>query len=250
MVDEAQDLLRPGFIGFLDLALRNELEGGWWRFFGDFNHQAIHDIKRIEAASLLRRLEAASVSCTLDENCRNTPTIAGLVEAASELDPIYSRVVRPDDGKAPRMSPYRGDDEQITFLGQELDRLRGEGVHDGDIVVLSFRKALLSAAHKLKGRQQRSGRWVHNLAWMGSPPVEDADLEPPIRYGSIHEFKGLESLVVVITDIESLSSQHHRDLLYTGASRSLSQLRLLIRESEVPHIATLLQRALRRKAGS
>lgn len=40
-----------------------------------------------------------------------------------------------------------------------------------------------------------------------------------IRWGSIHEFKGLEAPAVILTDVD-LSKEYHRDLLYVGASRA------------------------------
>ena len=47
-----------------------------------------------------------------------------------------------------------------------------------------------------------------------------------IRWGTIHEFKGLEVPAVILTDID-LSKEHHRDLLYVGASRATDRLVVL-----------------------
>ena len=47
-----------------------------------------------------------------------------------------------------------------------------------------------------------------------------------MRWGSIHEFKGLEAPAVVLTDVD-LSKDYHRDLLYVGASRATDRLVVL-----------------------
>ena len=44
-----------------------------------------------------------------------------------------------------------------------------------------------------------------------------------IRWGTIHEFKGLEAPAVILTDVD-LSKQCHPDLLYVGASRATDRL--------------------------
>ncbi len=43
VLDEAQDVLRRSYLDALDLSLRGGLEGGHWRFFGDFTWQRIYD---------------------------------------------------------------------------------------------------------------------------------------------------------------------------------------------------------------
>lgn len=46
------------------------------------------------------------------------------------------------------------------------------------------------------------------------------------RWGTIHEFKGLEAPAVILTDVD-LSKGYHRDLLYVGASSATDRLAVL-----------------------
>lgn len=50
-----------------------------------------------------------------------------------------------------------------------------------------------------------------------------------IRWGTIHEFKGLGAPAVTLTDVD-LSKGYHRDLLCVGASRATN--RLVVFEAE------------------
>lgn len=47
-----------------------------------------------------------------------------------------------------------------------------------------------------------------------------------IRWGSIQEFKGLGASAMLFSDV-ALSKDHHRDLLYVGASRATDRLVVL-----------------------
>jgi len=47
-----------------------------------------------------------------------------------------------------------------------------------------------------------------------------------IRWGTIHEFKGLEAPAAILTDV-NLSKPYHRDLRDTGASRATDRLKVL-----------------------
>jgi len=49
-----------------------------------------------------------------------------------------------------------------------------------------------------------------------------------VRWGTVHEFKGLDAPAVILTDVH-LSKHYHRDLVYVGASRATDRLVVLER---------------------
>jgi len=51
------------------------------------------------------------------------------------------------------------------------------------------------------------------------------------HYSSIYRFKGLEARAVVLTDIDELSSDRDRSLVYVGATRATHRLVVLAHES-------------------
>jgi superfamily I DNA/RNA helicase len=51
-----------------------------------------------------------------------------------------------------------------------------------------------------------------------------------ITFSTIHSFKGLENSVIVLTDVEDLTSIAARSLLYVGMSRARQRLYMLLPE--------------------
>ena len=83
ILDEAQDVLRQNYLDFLDLSVRDGLQGGRWRIFGDFQYQRVYD------ASTLTLDDFVSAGgypvWSLATNCRNTPRVAAMACACAAL---------------------------------------------------------------------------------------------------------------------------------------------------------------------
>lgn len=216
IIDEAQDILRGSYLDFLDLSLKGGLSKGQWRFFGDFEKQAIYD----SAADLTlddaikTRLSSPTIF-SLRVNCRNTPRITTLVQLLGNLTPGYSRVLRPDDKIEPKLKYYADATQQAHYLVETLDELLNAGFAYSDIVVLSTRANSFAAANKLEGE------WARRLR-----PFDEAG-KKHIRYGSIHSFKGLESHAVVVTDVEQIAGERASSLFYIAMTRPLKWLTIL-----------------------
>lgn len=103
-----------------------------------------------------------------------------------------------------------------------MRRLVAEGVAPGDIVILSPRRL--------------DGSSLGSVSRIGGLALRDASDDQPIAEGSvafstIHAFKGLESVVVIVTDIEQVNTDEARSLLYVGMSRARSLLILMINQT-------------------
>lgn len=217
IMDEAQDLLVPGFVDFLDVQLAGGLASGSWLMFGDFEYQAIYDT----AGMTLERFRADRASApvySLRDNCRNTPKIASYVRLLGGLDPGYDRVLRPDSGPAPEMMYWEDREEQTRLLLRVLGDLLERGHPGEDIVVLApVREGAASA--------------VEEEAWKNRiKPFEGAPERGYIRYSTVHSFKGLEAPVVVLTDISEVNGQRSQALFYTGLTRATDRLIVLADE--------------------
>ena len=68
-----------------------------------------------------------------------------------------------------------------------------------------------------------------------------------IRFSTIHSFKGLESQVVIMVDIEEVDDDKSQSLLYVGMSRARSLLILLIHERARSSIDTRIRAALEKE---
>ncbi len=83
---------------------------------------------------------------------------------------------------------------------------------------------------------------------VGEFPLVDRSrmLDPPqecVRFSTIHSFKGLESQVVIIVDIEDVDDPRSQSLLYVGMSRARGLLILLAHERARKSIDTRIRAA-------
>lgn len=216
IIDEAQDILRGSYLDFLDLSLKGGLSKGQWRFFGDFERQAIYDSAAdITLDDAIKTRLGSPTVFSLRVNCRNTPRITTLVELLGNLTPGYSRVLRPDDKIEPKLKYYAGPNQQAHYLIETLDELLNAGFAYSDIAVLSTRANSFAAVNKLEGE------WAKRLR-----PFDKAG-KKHIRYGSIHSFKGLESHAVIVTDVEQIAGERASSLFYIAMTRPLKWLTIL-----------------------
>lgn len=232
VIDEAQDILRPNYIDILDLTLKDGLEKGRWRIFGDFEKQAIYksDASLTLEEVIETRLPRAMVF-SLRDNCRNRPRVAEMVHLLGGLKPRYSHILRPDDGQQPRIKYYSNLSQQLEHLTAELADLYREGFDPGEIVILSPKAPSECAAGKVA-----ASPWRERLR-----PITGAS-EKQIRYSSIHAFKGLEAGAIIVTDLENIIDAS--DLFYIAVTRTLHRLVLLISDqAKQDVIITLLGQA-------
>lgn len=232
IVDEAQDIITDRYLDFLDLSLRGGLAAGRWRLFGDFEKQNIYNPSNLSLQAFLEQRGNRPPVYTLRINCRNTPRIAGHAELLGGLTPGYKRYLRPDNHIDPEMHYYSSSEEQHQLLVKMLTNLYQEGITANEIVVLSAKSELNSAA-----RQCKVPPWADRLQ-----PYEGAG-KGYIGYCSIHSFKGLEAPVVVVTDVSRFTTAEDQELLYVAASRAQHRLIILAQQEVRPAIRdVLLQR--------
>jgi len=105
-----------------------------------------------------------------------------------------------------------------------VERILSEPFTVRELVILSPYRADRSAVGVALSSGAADARLTSRLA----PAVAGTGIEDStrIRWGTVHEFKGLEAPAVILTDID-LSKKHHRDLLYVGASRATDRLVVL-----------------------
>lgn len=214
IVDEAQDLLRDGYLDVLDLILTGGLLAGRWRFFGDFLKQAIYNSTNLSLAQFLEQRSPGVPRYRLTANCRNTPRIASFIELLGGVREGYQRILRPDNGVEPDLRFFAGPQAQPKALAAVLERLRSEGYAGNEVTVLSPR------AHGCCAEQL-------GPPWQGRLRPAGAARGGQIAYCSIHAFKGLESPAIVVTDIGSAGTPEDESLFYVAITRATERLVVL-----------------------
>ena len=231
IVDEAQDLLHPPYLDVLDLVLRGGLKDGLWCMFGDFERQMLYGQNRNQIEELIAGRAENITRGSLRVNCRNTPRVAALSHLLGRLAPNYKRVLRPDDQVEPVITYYATPSQQRKELAKTLDRLFRDSFSPEDIVILSPKAGARCSAAGITEKP-----WSEQLA-----PIETASSNQ-IGYTTIQSFKGLDSPVIVVTDIEHVDSDSFSSLFYVATTRALERLHIIVHETAKPGIIeSLLQ---------
>jgi hypothetical protein len=191
IVDEAQDL-HDHWLDALRYGLRDEEHAPVWLFLDD--NQRIYDAQL--------QVPAGFFQYELGTNCRTTQAIH------RELLKLYDGQALPDargpEGRAPELHHAS---DQPAKVGLLLDRLLGEDDVPADhIVVLSSHGREKSAV---------AAALAHRLL-----PEKPRKRDRGVRFSSIRAFKGLESPVVVLCELEDLDIGTVDQQLYVGMSRA------------------------------
>ncbi|WP_241302169.1 nuclease-related domain-containing DEAD/DEAH box helicase [Burkholderia stabilis] len=223
ILDEAQDLMTEEILDVLELIIAGGLAGGRWAMFGDFERQAIYANSNAQPG--LERLKSRSgqgfTTCPIRINCRNTRNIADAVTLTSGLTPGYSRVLQSEEGVDVAPIFYRNQADQDLKLADSLRQLSRRYGPDG-IVVLSMRTDAAACAARLKGVVDK----VPVLPFGKTSNSAQAI----VHYGSVYAYKGMESPVVILTDVEELDGDQAAALLYVGMTRARLALHVLMNE--------------------
>ena len=194
VVDEGQDF-KPNWWLAIEEALHKKSSGTLYVFFDP--HQNIYNGGPPAAIGV------APFSLSL--NCRNTRHIAEY--AAGLVDVEYRLRRSAPDGLAAERVPYRTPQEMADNVRKRLHRL----THDERIA--PHRITVLST-HNPKRSALASHRRMGNLSLA---PLGSALGRNQVPLASLHSFRGLESDVVLLVDVDSQSSPRH---LYVAATRA------------------------------
>lgn len=215
VVDEAQDILAKPFLWrCLTEFLSGGENDGAFALFGDFDHQVLADRDAMRTA--LDALDHGNrpTRWKLSDNCRNYRIVGDTaVRLAGFDDGVYASYLRSGGGLHNYdIYFYEDDKQQLGKLSQWLKEFRAEGYKAEEITVLSF----------CSDDQSSAGRLASSLklrpVWQGGPYT---------HYTTVHAFKGLESKVVILSDVLLNDHNFQRDLFYAGLTRATESVRVL-----------------------
>lgn len=237
ILDEAQDLIRPAFLDVFDVWLRGGLKKGRWSILGDFHNQAIYSAD-LRGADLLETLDKHIdnyATVKLNTNCRNTKNIAESTSLFSGFStPPYE--MNQIDGDPVNQSFWKNEKDLADLLETQINKLLDEDVLPKDIAILSPRKFGKSPASALKSNRFR----IRDISNSNDTVPEDNE----ITFSTIHSFKGMESPVIILTDMDNISSDFSRSLLYIGMSRASSYLSVLFQEGARSDLKTIMSKKM------
>ena len=219
VMDEAQDLFRRTTLDLANRAIRGGLAGGTWGIFGDFTGQVLYGAASGSAVDLSDYCEYF-VRARLTLNCRNTRAIAEEAAAFGGFNRPPFRLGH-EAGLPVERRYWRTRSGLEKTLGETIDRLAKGGVGADEVIVLSPRRLENSA---LAPFEELNGIPLVDCSRSLDAPADS------LRFSTIHSFKGLESRVVIVVDIEDVEDQMVQSLLYVGLSRARALLILVAHE--------------------
>lgn len=226
VVDEAQDIIKTSYLDVFDACLKKGIIRGRWTMFGDFSMQAIYS-GGISGKEMLDLLEdyTSFIRFKLTVNCRNTKPICEEIQTITGFDAPEALWTK-TDGPPVNYITYNSTDDQREKLLELLDSLKSMHIDSDRITILSPRKRENSVIADLE---------KSSIADYAAGKTNGVD------FCTIQGFKGLENTVIILVDIEELSSDK---ILYVGLSRARSGLYILESENAAKEYQSLLLRRL------
>ena len=232
VMDEAQDLSDRRTLDLLNLTIRGGLADGRWAIFGDFTRQALYNNPAEPVATLSRYVEHfARAKLTL--NCRNTRMIAEETAILAGFQKPPFRLSE-EIGLPVEHRYWKTSTDLAASLTNIVERLVKDRISIEDIVLLSphrLENSSLAGIERIS--RYRVMKCSHNMTRTQSSSI---------GFSTIHSFKGLESQVVIIMDMDALEGDEQQSLLYVAMSRARSLLILMFNE----HARKLVESRIRK----
>ncbi len=211
VVDEAQDLMTEAIFDAMDVILDNGMKDGSWYVFLDADHQNLYRSSN-EIEKVYRKMIDEFRACRfrLRRNCRNSLSIIKKINEFFGSE--YSMIHVDEVGPEVNIKRYTKSTNQVTELAEILKTLVNEGVKKEDITILSSKRLINSVASEITEYEFSTNERKTNA----------------IFFSTIKRFKGLESPVIILTDLGDMSVQENRKLLYIGMTRAKSVLYILM----------------------
>ncbi|MFH8563792.1 NERD domain-containing protein [Streptomyces sp. NPDC017988] len=212
IVDEAQDLMDFESLGVLEALVSGGLASGRWIFMLDQNNQVLTpESYDFDAWEYLRSL--GSVYGPMKRNCRNTVQIVKQVQFYTGAD---LGVASAGEGEPVRFADVRDGQDEAAVLDAYVNELIEDGVSPRDITLLSASGDWESSS----ARQSRRAAKIERFADV----VGTTRTKHRLTWSSVSDFKGHESHVVCLIDLEPEHLDGRLDALYVAWTRARAQL--------------------------
>lgn len=233
IVDEGQDLIREEYLSLFDSMVTGGLTNGNWEIYGDFERQAIYaQLSRTEMLDLLKGSGQHS-NFLLKINCRNTKQVGEETSLISgfEKPPFLLEHL---EGIPVEYLFYKDEAEQKKLLAEHLKKLSENKLPLHELIIVSPRKFEKSCSNSFSGFTIKEIKSTSEIV----------ATQNFYGFATVQSYKGMESNYVMITDIEDLTSEIAKSLLYVGMSRARYGLILFISEAMRNEYREILKRKL------
>ncbi len=206
IIDEAQDLITENYLQVLDWILKGGIKNGKWTMFGDFTNQAIYINNPLAAKQLLSDYAFYSNVPPLKLNCRNTKKISSQNTLVTGVElPEFSTFTLP--GNSINVQ-FPIPNKQQDLVENHIKNLIESGIKPEMISLLSPKK--------FENTYLSESDFISDLVQSG------------LIISTIHSYKGLENVVIILYDFQEISSERSLHLFYVGISRATQELFIVL----------------------
>lgn len=218
IIDEGQDLLTDTYMECINRVVQDGLSDGTWAIYYDPNQNIFNSYAQLDAMITRLRKETYAMSWNLHTNCRNTKQIANanilMTNIPNQGKPTVS-------GPQVKYDSYSGKEDERQKINAIVREIKDSGAIGSDFIILS--RYMLS--NPLNGLGLTGlDKGLGTLKTMG--PIWKAK-KNDVRFSTISGFKGLESKIVIMIDVDHFSDEDTRLLNYVAASRACAMLYVL-----------------------
>lgn len=212
VMDEGQDIIKPVYMYSLDVLLKNGLEKGKWAIFYD-EKQNIYNPEYSDGIELIESYECTKFK--LFVNCRNTVQIGTY---SSKTSGVEINEFLHENGEEVQKIVYSDKADFKQKIKEILKDLRAEKVDLTDVVFLAPKKYSNSILDEL-------GIKVNELG-------DNFDVNSPLpRYATIQGFKGLDSKIAILVDVDNISDKNFSRFMYIAGTRARTLLYVVASEA-------------------
>ena len=203
VIDEGQDFAEE----HLELLymIAEQMDGCFYLFY-DKNQM----IQQRQSMDWVRNVECRLV---LTRNCRNTHNIAVTSYKPLGIDQVKMRL--DFEGQKPEFHILDNRESALSSISTLIRKYMEQGVQKKDIVILTVKTESTSL---LEGKTS-----------VGQYKLARRPGDSGILFTTCRKFKGLESKVVIVTDVDETTfrNEENRRILYAGASRAQHILEII-----------------------
>lgn len=214
IIDEGQDLMNTYYYMCISYLIKGGFSGGKWTIYFDPQQNIFNSNN--ELTEIWKQLKQdAETSYKLTINCRNTRQIAVANKMISNIEQAKSLRA---EGIDVEYIKYSSIAEERKVLLRTIRNLRSQGISPGEIVILS--------AYSNRNNKSCINEFVfpEDLGNVRISPTMITFERRTTDFFTIQSFKGLESKVIIIIDIDDFESEQSRLLNYVAASRARTLL--------------------------
>lgn len=225
IIDEGQDFGKEEIdeVEIIDLLRENIIENeegnGTFYLFYDKN-QMVH------SKNAPKYIEEADCKLTLYRNCRNTENIAFTslrLLGSDKMPKLYPDAVR---GDLPELGFCSTKEDMIALLNSEIDKYIDDGFHSITVLTCKTEESSIIADCCIDSKYNYKRGYV--------------------RFTTCRKFKGLESDVIIVIDIDKDTfSDEGEQLMYVGTSRARFKLTCIVNMSEVECLKLMEDRKIK-----